>query len=206
MAWTTPKTWTTSELVTASLLNTHLRDNLNYLYGGKEAFFVPAEAMRPTETSGAAPILSTELTAGQPEAVYLAFDASADEYVQFRVKMPQKWNLSTVSFEVNWTTTATDTGGVAWALQAVAIGDGEDMDVAFGTAVVVADDGQSNAYDHLSTGESDTVTIAGSPTDGDWIVFQLFRDVSDGDDDMEEDALLMGITIYYTTDQPFEAL
>jgi len=32
MAWTTPKTWTTGELVPASDLNTYLRDNANYLY------------------------------------------------------------------------------------------------------------------------------------------------------------------------------
>lgn len=31
MAWTDPRTWVTGELVTASLLNTHLRDNLNFL-------------------------------------------------------------------------------------------------------------------------------------------------------------------------------
>lgn len=31
MAWTTPRTWVTSELVTAALMNTHLRDNLNFL-------------------------------------------------------------------------------------------------------------------------------------------------------------------------------
>ncbi len=31
MAWTTPRTWVDQELVTAGLLNTHLRDNLNYL-------------------------------------------------------------------------------------------------------------------------------------------------------------------------------
>lgn len=29
MAWTVPRTWVTGEIVTASLLNTHLRDNLN---------------------------------------------------------------------------------------------------------------------------------------------------------------------------------
>lgn len=29
MAWTTPRTWTTGEIVTAALLDTHLRDNLN---------------------------------------------------------------------------------------------------------------------------------------------------------------------------------
>ena len=31
MPWTTPKTWATGELVTAADLNTHLRDNLNFL-------------------------------------------------------------------------------------------------------------------------------------------------------------------------------
>lgn len=31
MAWTTPRTWATSELVTASIMNTHVRDNLTFL-------------------------------------------------------------------------------------------------------------------------------------------------------------------------------
>lgn len=30
MAWTTPRTWTTNELVTAALMNTHVRDNLKH--------------------------------------------------------------------------------------------------------------------------------------------------------------------------------
>lgn len=32
MAWTTPRTWVTSEIVTASQLNTHVRDNLNAVF------------------------------------------------------------------------------------------------------------------------------------------------------------------------------
>lgn len=31
-SWTSPRTWVTSETVTAALLNTHLRDNITYLY------------------------------------------------------------------------------------------------------------------------------------------------------------------------------
>lgn len=31
MAWTTPRTWVAGETVTASLMNTHVRDNLDYL-------------------------------------------------------------------------------------------------------------------------------------------------------------------------------
>lgn len=30
-SWTTPRTWSTGELVTASIMNTHVRDNLNAL-------------------------------------------------------------------------------------------------------------------------------------------------------------------------------
>lgn len=33
MAWTAPRTWVVGEVVTAALLNTHLRDNLRYLKG-----------------------------------------------------------------------------------------------------------------------------------------------------------------------------
>lgn len=32
MSWTTPRTWVASEVVTAAMLNTHIRDNLNYLF------------------------------------------------------------------------------------------------------------------------------------------------------------------------------
>ena len=33
MAWTTPRTWTVGEIVNASIMNTHVRDNLNHLRG-----------------------------------------------------------------------------------------------------------------------------------------------------------------------------
>jgi hypothetical protein len=34
MAWTTPRTWSVGEIVTADELNAHIRDNLLYLFGG----------------------------------------------------------------------------------------------------------------------------------------------------------------------------
>lgn len=37
MAWTTPRTWTTTELVTAAMMNTHVRDNLDFLAGWESA-------------------------------------------------------------------------------------------------------------------------------------------------------------------------
>lgn len=48
MAWTSPKTWSVAEKVTAALMNTHLRDNLLWLRGvldgtGSDDVTVPAE-------------------------------------------------------------------------------------------------------------------------------------------------------------------
>lgn len=34
MAWSTPRTWVTNEVVTAALMNTHVRDQFNVLDGG----------------------------------------------------------------------------------------------------------------------------------------------------------------------------
>lgn len=33
MAWTAPRTWTTGELVTKTIMDTHVRDNFNWLAG-----------------------------------------------------------------------------------------------------------------------------------------------------------------------------
>jgi hypothetical protein len=35
MAWSTPRTYVTGELITAAILNTHIRDQLTYLYGAR---------------------------------------------------------------------------------------------------------------------------------------------------------------------------
>lgn len=171
---------------------------------GKHSIYIPAGAMTAASTSGAASG-SIEETTNKHNYATLDFDASSDEYACFEILMPKDWNESTLTFQVSWTTTATDTDGVAWALQAVAVADGDDSDVAYGTAVVVTDDAQSNAGDVLITSESGAVTVAGSPAAGELTQFRLFRDVSDANDDMTEDALLRGVRIYYTTDALNEA-
>lgn len=64
MAWTTPRTWVASELVTATLLNTHLRDNLNALKS--------PSVTRKTETAGTFTTSSTSfvtVTNGEIELV-----------------------------------------------------------------------------------------------------------------------------------------
>ena len=172
---------------------------------GKQSMWIPATAMYPTNTDGCAAIALTETTAGRPDMYTLDFDASSDENAQFSVAMPSFWNEGTITYQVYWTTTATDTDGVAWSLSGVACSDNDTIDVAFGTAVVVTDDALGAAEDLCVTAESGAVTLGGSPAAGDLAYFNIERDVSDANDDMAEDAKLIGIKIFYTVDDVHEA-
>jgi len=165
----------------------------------KQTIFIPAASMLAATTNGPASA-DIEATTNAQNYTVLDFDASTDEYAHFQIAMPKGWNEGTITFQVFWSTTATDTDGVAWGLQGVAVSDGDTVDASWGTAVVVTDDAQSAAGDVLVTAESSAVTIAGTPAAGDLCFFRLFRDVSDANDDMTEDARLVGVKLLYTID------
>ena len=166
---------------------------------GTQTIWVPAAAMRPTSSNGCAAITDVETTAGRPDLQVLDFDTSSDEHAQFGIGFPKSWNEGTVTFRVFWTSTATDTDGVAWGLQGVSVANDATIDVAYGTAVVVTDDNISAAEDCLVTATSGAVTIASAAVDT-LTFFRIFRDVSDANDDMAEDARLIGVQIFFTTD------
>jgi len=167
---------------------------------GKETIWIPSAAITPTQSNGCASRTQVETTSGRPDMDVLDFDASSDEHAQFSVAFPKSWNAGTITFQVYWTTTATDTDGVSWGLQGVAVSDNDTIDVAYGTAVVVDDAALSAAEDLCVTAESGAVTVAGSPADNDIVYFRIFRDVSDSNDTAAEDARLIGVKIFFTTD------
>jgi len=166
---------------------------------GKQTINIPASAMIAATTSGPA-AAQFETATNDINFMVLDFDATADEHAHFNICMPKSWNEGTVTFQVWWTTTATGTTGVAWGLQAVALSDNEASDASWGTAIVVTDDAQSAAGEILVSAESSAVTIGGTPAAGDICFFRIFRDVSDANDDMTEDARLIAIKLIYTTD------
>ena len=173
---------------------------------GKQSIWVPSTAMNPTSTNGCAAIASLDSGGNTgPDLFTLDFDDGSDEHAQFSVAMPSYWNEGTVTFKVYWTSEATDTDGCAWGLSAVALADSDSLNTAFGTAVVVTDDAISAAKDLYITAESGAVTVAGSPAAGELCYFNIFRDVSDGNDDMAEDAKLIGVKVFYTADDVHEA-
>jgi hypothetical protein len=53
MTWTNPKTWAVDELVTADLMNTHLRDNLAHLYEAMRSYtLITHEEPQGTDATG----------------------------------------------------------------------------------------------------------------------------------------------------------
>ena len=169
---------------------------------GKETIWVPAVAMYPNTTNGAA-TAQVELGNG-PELKVLDFDKDTDEFAQFAVAFPKSWNAGTVTFQAFFTATSTDTGTTAWGLSAVALADSGDLNTAFGTQVVAtakAHSGTSNDLDVAA--ESGAVTIAGSPGADEYVFFQVSRDVSA--DDLNADARLLGIKLFFTTNAANDA-
>lgn len=200
------------EITTSSYILTLLDDadaatalgTLTALGQGLHTIWVPAGAMITATTSGAA-TASLESSTNDVNYKVFDFDASADEHVHFQIAMPKNWDESTITFQVWWTTAGAVTTGVAWGLQAVALSDNTAIDTSWGTPVVIQDDAQSAAGELYITSVSSAVTIGNTPAEGDLVFFRLFRDVSDANDDMTQDARLIGIKIFYTSNAATDA-
>ena len=167
--------------------------------------WIPVAAMKPTVSNGCSIHTEVQTASGSPDMQVLDFDSSADEHAQFQIAFPKSWNEGTVTYQVFWTTAATDTDGVAWALQGCAVSNNDPIQATYGTAVVLQDDALGAANDLCVTSESGNVTIAGTPAEGDICYFRIFRDTDDGNDDMTEDARLIGIKLFFTTNADNDA-
>jgi hypothetical protein len=171
---------------------------------GLETMWVPASAMYGA-TTNPADAQQVETTAVRPDMKVLDFDAATDEFAQFSVAFPKSWNEGTVTYQVFWTPSNTDTGDCIFGLQGVAIGDGDTIDVAYGTAVNITDAGIGTIKDQQVSAVSSAITIAGSPAVDQQTYFQLYRDANAGGDTFTGDARVLGIKIFFTTDAANDA-
>lgn len=165
---------------------------------GKQTIWIPAGAMTPRTTNGAAPT-KTQLATNGTMVSSLAFDTATIEYAQFQIRMPKSWDESNITYTVVWSNaTSGGTNACAWVLRAKAFGDAEGLDSAWGTGVTIID--TSNAVtDSLNiTAESTALTIS-AVNELEYVIFEIYRDVNNASDLMSQDALLLGVTINYTT-------
>ena len=166
---------------------------------GKETIWIPAAAMYAPTTNAADSAL-VETTATRPDLNVFDFDASTQQYTQFTIAMPKSWNEGTLTYQVYWSPSTTNTGNAIFGLQGVACADGDTIDVAFGTAIEVTDAGIGTVEDQQITAESSAMTVAGSPAAGEQSYFQLFRKAADGGDTFTGECRVLGVKLFFTTD------
>ena len=168
--------------------------SVDNLYKGIYEVYIPASAIYPRKTTAPCSALtSTELSTNKVTIQTLDFDTTTQEYAQFRWKLPTQFDGGTITFMVDWTA-ASGSGGVAWTLAGRAYTDDDALDQAQGTAVTVTDT-LITANDEHQTSESSAVTIAGTPTGGKTVHFEISRDPANGSDTLGVDAKLLGIRL-----------
>lgn len=198
MSWTAPTTRTTGTLITASIWNTDVVDNLSYLKSQVSAnAWLSAAGMWGSLTSGATPT-TLEMSTNKQSIKAMSFADGADYYAEAGAPLPKDWNGGTITAEFYWMHPATATNfGVVWGLKARAYANDDAGDQAFGTEVTVADTGGTTSDIYISAATS-AITIGGSPAAGQYVQFKIHRDYSNGSDNMAVAAYLLGALLTYT--------
>lgn len=164
-----------------------------------DTVWVPANAMTPTSTNGAAPG-TYEYVTNDIVLDYLAFDGVTSEFAQFHVVMPENWDLGIIKVKIYWSSATGSTAGdtVEWGVSAKATDNDGAIDSATGSSQVISDVLlANNGADLQITGATPAVTVGGTPAVGKMITITVFRNVS-GTDNMTEDAWLFGAFIQFT--------
>lgn len=160
------------------------------------AIYLDIGSALPRATGGAAEASPAETSTNKVNYQYMDFDPDTAKYVQWRLRLPHDYNGGTIQYAVDWGA-ASGSGIALFDLQAVAIGNGEALDAAFGAAVEVADTLIATADMHR-TPVSDPVTIAGTPAADKTAFVQLFRNAAETGDTLTTNARVQGVIIYYT--------
>ena len=163
--------------------------------GGSTNVWIPAAQWIPRTTTGCG-IDSRELSTNKINTDELLFDPATAEYAQVAIVMPSNWNAGTVTAKFHWTA-STGSGAVVWGLSGRAYADNNALDQATGTAQTVTDTLLTVDYEHISSATS-AITLAGSPATGQLVIFQLYRDATNGSDTLGSDARFLGLEISYT--------
>jgi hypothetical protein len=164
---------------------------------GTETIWIPAGAMKAKSTNGAG--VST-YDSGTNDVTFatLDFDTTTQEYAHtLPIAMPKSWNESTVTAQFLWTNTGgASTETVRWSIAGLSLSDDDALNTTFGTAQTVDDTWLAQNDLHISAATS-AVTLAGTPAEGDMVIFEVTRVVAS--DNMAGDARLIGVKLLITT-------
>lgn len=163
----------------------------------QQVVWVPATAMTPATTNGAAEG-TTETTTNDVMLPTLDFDTATEEHAQFWVSMPKSWIHGTDNINARflWTHDATTVNfGVTWTCEGISFTNDDAIDgTAFGGGVGISDTGGTTG-DLYDTGYTTNMTIQNTPASEDAILFRVSRDVGNASDTMAIDAKLIGVCL-----------
>jgi len=165
---------------------------------GKQTIWIPAVAMTPRLTNGAA-VGTIETSTNKNMIKTLDFDTTTVEYAQFDIALPKSWDLGNLTFRAFWSHGSTTTNfGVSFNMAAAAVSSTDALDVAFGSAAAINGTGGATNAQYV-TAVSGAMTVAGTPAYGDLIMFRISRNPADSGDNLAIDARLHGVQLFYTT-------
>lgn len=168
---------------------------------GRKTLWLPAGSFRAvTVGTRTAATTTTAIDSGTIDNTFpvLTFSATVDNNAQQAVVMPNSWDRQAVTYRVIYMNSATGTGDVLWSLSAGSCSTEESVNVS-GTAVAIVSSKPSvAALSQITTAESSSLTIAGSPAAGDLILFNIARLATNGSDTFTQTVHLIGVLIYYT--------
>lgn len=166
---------------------------------GKHMIPFDAAAMRGASTNGAE--FGFEETATNAVMLdYLRFDASTEEYAQFKFMLPKSYDDGAITARLSWMPETATSGNVIWGIEAFCLGDGDATDAAWGTAQEVTDACPDTAKKQAITAETSDITIANAAAE-EMCYVRIYRKAADAGDTMTGDALLLGVELFITTDE-----
>lgn len=172
---------------------------------GRMMIPIMAGSMQPSASGGSGALTNIATSANMPDVQTLNFHQSTQQHAQFAIPLPKRWNRGTITARFRWSHAATTTNfGVVWGIQAVAVGDNEVINQAYGAAVEVTDTGGTTNRLYVS-GETAAFTVANTPADGDTIFFRVYRKAADAADTLAIVARLHGVDLFVTTNAENDA-
>lgn len=162
---------------------------------GVHTVWIPASAMTPTTTDGAA-IGLFETSTNKVMVSTLDFDPTTRENAQFTIRMPKSWNQGNFQYSVVWSHPATATNfNVSWGLEMNLIVNANPLDASWFGATSAIDGGGSTNSIYVMDWENFTNPY--TPAGEDFIIFQVYRNAAS--DNLAVDARLHGLSLKFTT-------
>jgi hypothetical protein len=163
---------------------------------GRQSIYVPAGSFMPRMNNPPA-VNRLEMTTNRNMLHTHDFSNSVQQFSQLEFGLPKGWDQTAgLTFTPVWSHAATSTNfAVEWAFAAVAQGDGDVIDAAFGTEVTSLDGGGATNTRYIGP-ETAVCTPAGTPQESDVVMIQITRHVSGVTSNMAIPARMHGIWVH----------